>query len=72
MISIAEHIAMETEGEMTPAQPSRVAFADLTTEHLRMMAAKTGESRLGWHEYTREQLLAFFHNRHGKYVPGRD
>ena len=49
------------------AAPAR-AFADLSTEELRAMAAKTC-SRTGWSEWTREMLLAFWHNRHGRFVP---
>lgn len=44
-------------------------FADLPTEELRARAVKTDGGRCEWHRFDRAMLLAFFHNRHGKYVP---
>jgi hypothetical protein len=33
------------------------------------MAVKTDGGRANWHQWTHEMLLAFFHNRFGKFVP---
>ncbi len=70
MISLAEHRAIESEGATTPAQSNQDGkrFADLSTDELLTMAMKTC-SRTGWRDWSREMLLAFFHNRHGKFVP---
>lgn len=72
MISIAEHIAIETEGETSPAQAAATGerlFADLATEDLRAMAMQTDPVRCNWNQWDRSMLLAFHHNRHGKFVP---
>lgn len=50
------------------ATTDAVQFADLSTEELRAMAAKT-HSATPWSKYDRAQLLAFFQNRFGRYVP---
>ncbi len=47
----------------------RKRFADLPTEDLRAMAVKTDNGQASWHQWTRDMLLAFFHNRFGQYVP---
>jgi len=44
-------------------------FADLSTDELLARAIKTDGGRCAWHLWDRAMLLAFFHNRHGKYVP---
>lgn len=44
-------------------------FADLSTEELRAMAARTDGGRASWGDWTREMLLAFFHNRWGQRLP---
>lgn len=48
-------------------------FAQLSTEQLRAMAERTDANTRGrratWSEWDRAMLLAFFHNRHGTYVP---
>lgn len=73
MIARADHLAMETEGSLTPAQAvtGEKLFADLATEQLLAMAMKTCD-RTGWRDWSRDMLLAFFHNRHGKFVPSAD
>lgn len=70
-ISIAQHISLETEGALSPAQASGSGrlFSDLTETELRAMAVATGCRRASWDQWTRDMLLAFHHNRHGKYVP---
>jgi len=42
-------------------------FTELTTDELREMAIKTDPVRCNWDQWTREMLLAFFHNRRDKY-----
>jgi hypothetical protein len=55
------------------AEPKRREFADLTTEQLRAMAERTDANTRGrradWAAWDRAMLLAFFHNRHGRYLP---
>lgn len=42
---------------------TRRSASDLTETELRELAKKTGYSRIGWDEYTREMLIAFVQNR---------
>lgn len=49
-------------------RPTR--FDQLPTEQLRAMATKTDGGRCDWQKFDRAMLLAFFHNRHGKNLPG--
>lgn len=44
-------------------------FRELETEELRRMASKTDGGRAAWSEWTRDMLLAFFHNRYGQRLP---
>lgn len=44
-------------------------FSDLSTEQLRAMAVRSDNGRASWSEWTREMLLAFFHNRYGTRLP---
>jgi hypothetical protein len=44
-------------------------FVELSTEELREMARKTDGGLASWSDWTRDMLLAFHHNRHGKCVP---
>lgn len=52
---------------MTPDEGAK-KFDELTELELRAMASKTDKAT-PWHKYDRAMLLAFFHNRHGLYVP---
>lgn len=45
------------------------AFAELSTERLRAMASKTDGGHASWSNWTRDMLLAFFHNRYGTHLP---
>lgn len=59
---------------MQPLQTKAVdprLFADLSTDELLAMAVKTHRAT-PWHKYDRDMLLAFFHNRFGKFVPSAD
>lgn len=47
---------------------TRKQFTELTLAELLELAAATDKAT-PWHKYTRDMLLAFFHNRHGRYVP---
>lgn len=44
-------------------------FAELPTEDLRAMASKSDGGRASWSLWTRDMLLAFFHNRYGTHLP---
>lgn len=54
---------------MIELEPKRLEFAELDTEQLRDMATKTDGGRCDWRKFDRAMLLAFFHNRHGRYLP---
>lgn len=44
-------------------------FADIATDELRAMAVRTDGGHASWSEWTRDMLLAFFHNRYGALLP---
>lgn len=54
---------------IAPQLPEGRLFADLSTDELRARAKQTDNGRANWDQWTREMLLAFFHNRFGRYVP---
>lgn len=49
-------------------EPKRRLFSDIPTDELRDMAARTDGGRANWGDWTREMLLAFFHNRFGQWA----
>jgi len=60
---------MVANGDGFTASSKGIRFEDMSVEHLRAMAVKTDPIHTNWKDWDKPMLVAFFNNRHGKYVP---